>query len=55
MAHMAFRWCDDNGSTFNAGSVALSFFGGSGPVFTKKQYRFVIYQGSMFYVFCGIA
>ena len=33
---MAFRWLTDDGQTLNAGSVALSFFKGSGPVLLKK-------------------
>ena len=37
---MAFRWCANDGPTFNAGLVALCFFRGSGPVLLRNPIFF---------------
>ena len=42
---MAFRWRADEGSTLNAGLVALGFFRGSGPILLRKPIALGFFRG----------
>ena len=42
---MAFRWCVDDGPTFNAGFVALGIFRESGPVLLRNPICLWFFRG----------